>query len=218
MNADKIKGFRERMGWSQSDLAETLNATLGKRYTSATVSGWELGRRNLPAHVAAFLDALALSPDDAANPLSDGVAMGPGAAAAEEDTAPGADPSSQAAGSVPLSSSGIYKRACTELWEIIAAGVGMAGAATNSPKLMRDGQIIDADKHELGEAWGKLAETNETFRNMLIGMTAGGAWIQVCVVTGSTVARLYHNHAEPEGGYGAGLSNGSPPEPDLAAA
>jgi hypothetical protein len=61
--------------------------------------------------------------------------------------------------------------------------------------MMVDGQIIAADSPALGAAWAKLAETNETFRKMLIGMTEGGAWLQVALVTGTTVSKCYQNHA-----------------------
>jgi hypothetical protein len=72
----------------------------------------------------------------------------------------------------------------------------MVGAATGSAPLMNDGAIIAADKAELGKAWGRLAETNETFRNMLVGMTTGGAWVQVALVTGTTAAKCWQaNHA-----------------------
>ncbi len=158
----------------------------------------------------------AFSPDAGRPPLRDTDADAPG------DSTP-TDPSLPGPGSfVPLSPSGVYIKACTELWQIVATGVGMTGAAIGSRALMLDGQTIDADKEMLGEAWGKLAETNATFRNMLVGLTTGGAWFQVAIVTGSTVGRCWANHAVPlpEASYG---TNGHVPDsaetnPDQAAA
>ena len=188
--ADRFKRLREQTGLSQSELADTLNAALDRNYRSQTVSAWENGKRSIPDGPFSFVEALLL---DKAFEADDPV-VGSGVPGSSGDTAP-LGPGQ--GGAVPFSSSGAYKRACTELWEIIAAGVGIFGAAVGSQKLMNDGAIIAADKDALGDAWGKLAETNETFRNMLVGMTSGGAWLQVCVVTGTTVGRLWQNHATP---------------------
>ena len=88
----------------------------------------------------------------------------------------------------------MYARVCEELFELIATGVGLVGAVTGSEKLRIDGEIILADKKNLGKAYGKLAETNETFRNMLTGMHGGGAWLNVALVTGITAGKLMRNH------------------------
>lgn len=202
MNGDELRKLRERRQWSQADLAAAINAALGRNYGSGSISPWERGKRTIPDDVSAFLDELAVStalPADAdpsldADPLA-GVDGSPGAVSA--DTAPGGDRPDTAIPAQPaLGSGGTWARACTELWELVASGVGMIGAATGSPALMRDGQIIAADAEALGAAWGKLAETNATFRKMLVGMTEGGTWLQVALVTGTTVSKCYQSHAE----------------------
>lgn len=196
MNGDDLRKLRERRKWSQADLAEAINTAMGRSYGSGSISPWETGKRKIPDDVSAFLDELALTTalpsDDAdADPLAD---AGPHVAG---DTAPraGAD-DVQLPPSQPTTGSGAYTRACTELWEIIASGVGMMGAATGSQALMLDGQIIAGDARALGEAWGRLAETNATFRKMLLSMTEGGAWLQVALITGTTVSKCYQGHAQ----------------------
>jgi hypothetical protein len=149
--------------------------------------------------VSTFLEELAVStrlPSDDDGPASPLAAEPEGDVAA--DTAPGGgQPVDTALPAQPtLGGGGTWARACTELWELIASGVGMMGAATGSPLLMNDGAIIAADAQALGEAWGKLAETNATFRKMLVGMTEGGAWLQVALVTGTTVSKCYQSHAQ----------------------
>jgi transcriptional regulator with XRE-family HTH domain len=197
---DGIKGLREQLGLTQEQLADALNESLGRKYVANTISRWETGNRGIPSDVSVFLDAIALN-DALPEPGATVESSAPerGSQGRQEDTAP--TDSSQ--GPVPFSSSGAYKKACTELWAIVASGVGMAGAATGNMKLMQDGALIDQDKAALGDAWGKLAETNETFRNMLVGMTSGGAWMQVALVTGTTVGKIWQNHAQPELGNGA---------------
>jgi transcriptional regulator with XRE-family HTH domain len=218
MKAEGLKDLRERLGLTQDALAEALNAPLGRRYIANTISRWETGNRSIPADVSAFLDAIALNdalPEPGSVPV-EGVAPERGNQVRREDTAP-----TDSLGSVPFSSSGAYKKACTELWGIVASGVGMAGAATGNMRLMQDGALIDADKVMLGDAWGKLAETNETFRNMLIGMTSGGAWMQVALVTGTTVGKIWQNHAQPgeveNGAYADALPGDEAQEPAYAA-
>lgn len=184
-----IKRLRERQSLSQAELAEILNQTLGRNYRSGSVSPWERDLRPIPADVSSLIEQLML---DAALPAD--APPEPHPADGLGDTAPGdgETPPSQ----VPLTSGGVYVRACTELWEMIGAGVGMAGAATGNQALMVDGAIIVADKDALGAAWGRLAETNETLRKMIVSMTEGGAWLQVALVTGTTVSKCYQSHAE----------------------
>lgn len=197
MNGAELRKLRERNQWSQKDLAAALNAALGKSYGTGSISPWETGKRPIPSDVATFLEELTVSTslprdDDSPTPLAgerDDTAA---------DTAPdGGQPADTALPAQPsLGSGGTWARACTELWELIASGVGMMGAATGSPLLMHDGAIIANDAQALGEAWGKLAETNATFRKMLVGMTEGGAWLQVALVTGTTVSKCYQSHAQ----------------------
>lgn len=212
-----MKELRDRLGnISQSELAEVINTTLDRNVTSGQISPWERGKRTIPVDVATFCEALLI---DAR--LSGGAAPAPPAAPPEGDALPpdtppggpgdpgrpdGASPSPQA----PFGHSGLYTKACTELWELIGGGVGMIGGATGNRALIGDGQVIVADKEALGLAWGKLAETNDTFRKMLAGITEGGAWLQVAVVTGTTVSKCYQmNHTpaqlrEAGDGYGDG--------------
>ncbi len=42
MRAQDIKDFRERLGWTQEEMAKELGVS------TATVSSWEQGRRNMP--------------------------------------------------------------------------------------------------------------------------------------------------------------------------
>lgn len=186
MRGGDLRKIRERFDWSQSTTAEHLNAALDRKYSSATVSAWETEKKPIPDHVGAFIEALAI---DSALPPLEPLASPPDG----EDTAPG--PLSPP-GQVPLSPhSGMYVRVCTELWGTIALVPASLGAVFGSEKLSRDGLIIDADKEALGAAWGKLAETNETFRRMLVNATSSGAWLEVGLVTGATFGKMYENHA-----------------------
>lgn len=189
-----VKRLREKRGWSQNDLGAALNAALsGRNYTSGTISPWETGKRAIPPEVAAFLEELMI--DANLPPVHDPPPADPEAhpPAGGGDTPPGPGPGAEP--QPPIGGGGAWVRACTELWELIGAGVGMAGAATGNETVMGDGAIILQDAPALGAAWAKLAETNETFRRMLLGMTEGGAWLQVAMVTGTTVSKCYQNHA-----------------------
>lgn len=199
MNGQELRRLRERRELSPEELAELLNTSLGTDYTGETVKRWERSNRKPAAKVNAFLEELAvrsltddlgrgdgggeLDVDDL--PLEDPPAHG-------QDTAPGLPPAAPKLGS----GSSTWAKACEELWELIATGVGMVGAATSNPALLRDGEIILADKQALGAAWGRLAETNETFRRMLVGMTEGGVWLQVAMVTGTTLSKCWQSHQE----------------------
>jgi transcriptional regulator with XRE-family HTH domain len=194
VTGEDLRKLRERRGLERQELAEAINASLGTDYSADTVGRWERGRE--PAKkVTAFLEELAVSefagelglePDD--RPLED---LPPDAGG---DTPPGPGPSAAIAQPPITSGRGAYVRACEELWEMIATGVGMMGAATGNMALVNDGAIIAQDKAALGAAWGKLAETNETFRRMLVGMTEGGAWLQVALVTGTTFSKCWQGH------------------------
>jgi transcriptional regulator with XRE-family HTH domain len=202
-----MKRLRERRGWSQAELGAALNAALDRNYGSGSISPWENDKRPVPADVSAFIEELLV---DTALPAEE---PAPSALPADEpaagDTPPGGD--HPQAAQPPLASGGAWTRACTELWELVATGVGMVGAATGSEAMMVDGQIIAMDSPALGAAWAKLAETNETFRKMLIGMTEGGAWLQVALVTGTTASKMYQNHATRTLAASAAM-NGQPEE------
>lgn len=203
LRGSDVRRLRERNGWSQSDLAAAINVALERSTGSGQISTWENGKRKIPDEVDAFLSSLivetglpASGDDGDDDPVSSGSAHD-----VAGDTSPDGGPdAAAAAASSPqpplVSGSSSYGRACAELWEMIGAGVGMVGAATGSQALMTDGAIIVADKEALGQAWGRLAEQNDTFRRMLIGMTEGGAWLQVALVTGTTVSKCYQAHAQ----------------------
>lgn len=202
MTGDDLKRLRERRGIEQDDLATLLNQSLGKSYTAETIARWERGRP-ISKSVSAFLDELAVSVElDALAPAADGEPIEPGEW--EPLGAPGGRGDSVPPGPGPVtpqpalvsSGSPVWTRACTELWELVATGIGMLGAATGNDALIVDGQIVNADKEALGAAWGKLAETNETFRKMLVGMTEGGAWLQVALVTGTTASKCWQAHGQ----------------------
>jgi transcriptional regulator with XRE-family HTH domain len=192
----EIKALREERGWSQSELADILNAALGTKFRRGAVGSWENERpgknAKLTPGASVFLQELASGEIPAREDESElpPPVLGPAA----EDLPPRWD--ERAPQPALVSGGGAYAKACEELWEIIASGVGMVGAATGSDALVEDGRIINRDKAELGKAWGKLAETNDTFRKMLMSMTEGGAWMQVALVTGTTASRCYQSHNE----------------------
>lgn len=200
ISGDQITRLRERRNLSRGDLAELLNASLRnqdgspKSYSAETIARWERGRPTSKS-VDAFLQQLAVSSDDLELPGSDPLGDGADGPQQPQDAPPGPGPAATPERQLAIGG-GVWAKACEELWEMIATGVGMVGAATGNEALVIDGQIIVGDKEALGKAWGKLAETNETFRKMLIGMTEGGAWMQVAMVTGTTLSRCWNVHQQ----------------------
>jgi hypothetical protein len=97
----------------------------------------------------------------------------------------------------PMSSSGLYAKVCEDLWGMVAMLTSSVGALAGNDRLVMDGQVIDQDKRALGRAWGKLAETNETFRKMLASATSGGAWLEIALVTGTTASKIWAVHSAP---------------------
>lgn len=206
MRGGELRRFREEQGWSQDELAKLLKASLGKG-SSTTVGKWENEQRPVPDDVAALVAQLQLEAAMPGEPPLDEATFGldsglPPVEGSKGDTAPPEpDTRGTAAGAVtvgtpPLPGGSSYTRVCTELWEMVATGIGMVGAAVGSEGLRRDGEIILADSPALGRAWGKLAETNDTFRRILLGATSGGAWLEVSMVTGMTTAKLWRSHQE----------------------
>ena len=196
MTGPELRAFRDKQGWSQGQLADFLNSGLDRRYAPNKLSEWERGKRPIPGIVENFLTTVQL---EQAFPLTEERPLEPDAETdytppTDEDSAPppppGAEPKPQAA----LSSGNAYARVCEELWEMVATGVGLLGAATGSEALRKDGEIILADKRALGRAYGKLAEQNDTFRRMLMGATTGGAWLEVCLVSGLTAGKIARSH------------------------
>lgn len=209
MRGGDLRKIRERFDWSQQTTAEHLNAALDRKYSSATVSAWETEKKPIPDHVGAFIEALAI---DSALPPLEPLASPPDG----EDTAPG--PLSPP-GQVPSLHSGVYVRVCTDLWGIVALVPATLGAFFGNERLERDGAIIDADKEALGAAWGKLAETNATFRGWIVNATAGGAWLEISLVTGLTFGKVMENHRRDDDGYPASHLHTAPePQTDGAVA
>lgn len=216
-----IEKLRTRLGISQAELAGMLNNALDRNYKSGSVSTWETGRRNIPDPVATFLEQAILQAnlsDDTTPPAppppppdADVVVPPIGPDGRQADTPPGPGPSPAG---LPVPAGGVYAKACEELWEMIASGIGMVGVATRNDALVDDGKTIAYDKEKLGAAWGKLAETNETFKKMLLSMTEGGAWLQVAVVTGTTFSRCYQNHAAHAERAAAVAAQTPPPDDD----
>ncbi len=216
MNGSQLKKLRADNKWSQDRLNVVLQEALGHRYGSTAISRWERDTAKIPREVEAFLESLVLGSlgdpgDDTPQAAQDGLS-GDDSPRRADDEAPPPPPGQQ-----PFTSptGGALQRACTELWEIIGTSVSLSGSLIGSEAIVRDGQVITADSKALGAAYGKLAETNETFRTMLIGMTQGGAWLEVAVVTGSTVAKIAQNHYTPPEQQ---EDNGRAPAPDLSLA
>jgi transcriptional regulator with XRE-family HTH domain len=198
----ELRRWREEQGWSQDELARLLKASLGKG-SSTTVGKWENGVRPVPEDVSALVAKLQLEaafPDEP--PLDEdalGLSSSPSPVEGEAGDSVPPEPgerSQVSAGQLPLPGGGSYARVCEELWELVATGVGMVGAVTGSEGLRRDGEILHADRVALGRAWGKLAETNDTFRRMILGATTSGAWLEVAMVSGITFGKCYRSHQE----------------------
>lgn len=193
MNGQQLRKLREQQGWSRKQLAEMLSQALGRNvHPDRSIGRWERDERGVPRDVDVFLTELGLGsilPPSDPEPEQE---PGPG------DTPPdGPDVKQQPPPrQTLLSKSSPYEEVCTQLWEIVAAGVGMVGAATGSEALRKDGEIIEAEKEKLGRAYAHLADTNATFRNMIGSMSTSGAWAEVGFVTGTLVSKLYKNHQE----------------------
>jgi len=204
VRASDLRSFREGRGWSRTQLAELLNEALGRSYKDDSIGRWERGQRELPDDVSALLDSVALDAAlGSALPEGDRPEDGEAAPAAPPGDSPppppgGAGPPAGGGGQIvlPTSANPQLTRLCEELWEMVATGVGMVGAVTGSEALRRDGEIIHADKEQLGKAYARLAETNETFRRMITGMTTSGAWLEVAMASGITAGKMMRSHQE----------------------
>jgi hypothetical protein len=128
VTGDELRRLRERRGLDRAELADATNQALGTTYSAETVARWERGSRQVSKKAGAFFQELAVSdftdtvggdaePVDDLPPAGD-VPPGPG---------PGAEPQRAL-----TTGGGVYVKACEELWEMIAAGVGMLGAATGT--------------------------------------------------------------------------------------
>lgn len=208
MNGAELRRYREEHGWTQDQLGELLKQAIGKG-SGTTVGKWEKDQRPVPPEVESFLAQLALNeayPDQEPGlgayeePLDSGLSSSRGGSGDTVPPEPPGERSREAAATAaqaPLPGGGTtYARICTELWELVATGVGTVGAVVGSDALRRDGEIILADSPALGRAWGKLAETNDTLRRILLGATSGGAWLEVAMVTGITSGKIIRAHQE----------------------
>lgn len=216
MTGDELKAIQTRYGWNNRQAAEVLNGALHRNYTDDLVSKWRRGAQKVPKHVAAFLEGLDEPPPSPVTP-GGGPSGEPDLTgipevddiirqAAAEDSAPsglgvhaGGDDPERPRPQLTLVAGGpsAYAKICEEFFELIATGVGMVGAAVGSDNVRRDGQIILEDKAELGKAWGKLAEQNETFAKILTATDKQGAYLAVALATGTTVGKLWRNHQPP---------------------
>lgn len=196
MTGAELKALQTRYGWTNAELAGVLNPALDRHYNGDLITKWRSGRAKVPARVEAFLvgldDPPALSAEH--GPAAEPAVPPPG----EEDTPPtgtagGARPSLTLVAGGP----GSYSRVCEEFFELIATAVGMIGAAIGSDSVRYDGRIILEDKQALGQAWGKLAEQNETFARLLVATDKQGAYLAVALATGTTAGRIWQNHQPP---------------------
>ena len=196
MTGQELREARERLGWTRRQLADALNAALGTDYNpDRTVGRWERDERKVPDTVRSFVREIEMEtvlPGEPGAPILDDVVDAPPAPPGEDSMPP--PPEGAEVGQRPLPGGGGHARVCEELWEMVATACGMAGVVLNSDALKADRDTILADKQALGRAWGKLAETNDTFRRMLLGMTGGGAWLEVALVTGITAGKIQRNH------------------------
>lgn len=195
MNGPELREFRKRRGWTQKQLSDLIDRGLEKNWKNAAPVGrWENGKVKIPTDVDAFLTSLALEEPDFTITDDGREVLFEHEPGDSPPPPPGPSAEDAARNVAALVGGGSYARICEELWELVATGVGMVGAVTGSKALQRDGEIILSDKQALGKAYGKLAEQNATFRSMLIGMSGGGAWLEVALVSGITAGKVMRNH------------------------
>ena len=197
MTNEELRALRKRMSLTQKELGHIIAVGLGRGETATAenVGRWERGDRPIPAEIVSFMEIMGEGgewPTQEGTPLTG--ETNKGGWKKKEDTEP-VMPGTVERGSPLIAVGGSYADICTQLWVIIATGVGMLGAAIGSAALMGDGQIIDKNSRALGEAYGKLAEKNEAFRNMLVASDKQGAYLAVGLVTGTVVAEIWRNHA-----------------------
>lgn len=194
MKPEQITRLRKAQGWTRKELASLLTGSLDRAVSETTLGRYEKGERQIPEEVNRFLDALALEgglPPEPDLPSEQAFDEGLGS------DAPPAEPFGAGKPTPPLMHrTGAYVNACTELFEVLATAVGTVGALAGSQVLVADGQILAEDKQALGQAWGKLAETNETLRGWLVAASTSGAWFEVALASGLTAGRLLRNHQQ----------------------
>ena len=211
MNGKELKRLRDKHGWSQKQLAEIINDATERKYQASHISMWERRPNDVPDVPAAFLEALDGDHEpvsSASTPVDDSEGF--------IDDAPGGDGPLPLSAQTPLALTSLYAKTCEQFFEMIAMAVGMIGAAVGNDTLRRDGQIIEADKKALGAAWGRLAETNEVFRNIIMSADKQGAYLAVALTTGTTAGKLWQNHQHanpPKGTLHVVPADQAPPAP-----
>lgn len=201
MNGKELAKIRKKQGWTQAQMADILNEATGRHYKSGSISEWERRPGDLPDVPAAFLEELAGLPPSGVPSPDRGGGEPPAPSGFGDDVAPGLPLDQPPSPQTPLVSS-MYAATCEGFFEMIGALVGMIGATVGNDTVKRDGAIIVGDKKALGAAWGKLAETNEVFRNMIMSADKQGAYLAVAIATGTTAGRIWQNHqtvANPRG-------------------
>lgn len=184
-----VKTFRELNNMTQADLAKHLTENVGLNVSETTIGRWERDQRHTPEPVVAYMQGGA-----ADSPIAPEPGLDDGAPPAADDAPPSVPGGvRRPAPSLQLSSV-TYEAACVDLWEMIGFGVKLFGQAVRNPVLMTDGDIIDSQKQDLGRAYGKLAEKNDTFRRLVIGLTQGGIWVEVTSVTVKMAVTIAQNH------------------------
>ena len=195
MSGAQLRAHRDRLGMTQEAFGRMLGDALGRRYGADNVGKWERGTIKVPRPVATLLEYGA---DDtiAATAADAKAGRGQQPTFTIEDSAPAADGPEIAAGNGPTLFGGAqYAKICEQFFELIATGVGMVGAGIGNETIKRDGEIILANKQQMGAAYGKLAETNEVFRNLLLSSDRQGAYLAVALATGTTAGEIWRNHS-----------------------
>jgi DNA-binding XRE family transcriptional regulator len=194
----KVKEFRKLNDMTQQQLADHIAEHTGLKVSVSSVANWERDKTHTPNKVLSYMDTgeveAGQAPPDA-GPLpnmDDQPPLGP-----DDLSGPQEGAQRPSGGGVkPLSiTSQAYEKACIDLWQMIGFGVQVAGRGIGSPVVYQDGVIIQAQAGDLGKAYGKLAEQNETFRRLIIGMTQGGVWVEVVGVTVQLGMAIAQNHA-----------------------
>lgn len=220
---EELAQFRSESGWTQKDLAETLNRVLDMHYTGSQVSQWESGKKNIPGYVQEVISGLMGSPETVAP--ENGAAEGASTAIPSfrrPDTPPGVPDDVQRI-PVPVPAGNALETAAIEMFRGIGQGIELAGTVLGGPKIIQtqsgemislvqlDGRTIANDAEKLGTAWAHLAQTNAWVARILTSLTTGGAWVEVIMVTSQTAFQVYNNHA----GYNRFLAEQSrAPEPE----
>ncbi len=199
MTGDELRELRTRLGWSQNRMG-TILRDAGQPGARSSVREWETGKTRVPPGVVAFMEAVAADLDEGLiapdPPPARGRRPGGDPPPPPADTPPPLPDGQVSQPQTPLFTSAAYAKTCEQLFELIATGVGMVGAAIGSEAVKKDGLSIFEDKEALGAAYGKLAETNEVFRNILMSSDRQGAYLAVALATGTTAGKIWRNHAD----------------------